>query len=403
MSTQSSTIHQYWRRNLFVCFIGSLTTIIAMTLLLPFLPVYVEELGITDHGAIAQWSGAIYSATFLTAALTAPLWGKLSDRFGRKVMLIRASLGMAIAMSLMGLAHSPWALLVLRLLAGLLGGYASGSMILVATQTPKEKTAWAVGVLSSGIMTGNLIGPLIGGALPQMIGIRDTFLCVGGIIFLTFLGTTFLLKEAPVEVKKKSATNKSGFYTLLKQYPTVGIMFLTGSLFLFANMSIEPIITLYISQLTQDSTSVTFIAGITMSAMALGSILAASRLGKLGDKIGHRQIIVGGLFASALLLIPQAFVSTPWMLIALRFLMGIALAGILPCVTSMIRHTMPSDKVGEALGFSTSAQYLGQVAGPLLGGYTAAHAGITPVFIGTAVIMFLAALLNIYSVTKTRR
>jgi MFS transporter, DHA1 family, multidrug resistance protein len=135
----------YWRRNLAVCLVGSFTTIVAMTLLLPFLPIYVEQLGVTDRAAIAQWSGIAYGATFFAAALVAPLWGRLADRYGRKLMLIRASLGMAVAMSLIGMAHNVWELVGLRLFAGFAGGYASGSTILVATQTPKARSGLALG------------------------------------------------------------------------------------------------------------------------------------------------------------------------------------------------------------------------------------------------------------------
>src|SRR6202044_371170 len=181
----------YWRRNLAVCLIGSFTTIVAMTLLLPFLPIYVEQLGVSDRAAIAQWSGVAYGATFFAAALVAPLWGRLADRYGRKLMLIRASLGMAVAMPLIGMAHNVWELVGLRLFAGFAGGYASGSTILVATQTPKARSGWALGMLTSGIMAGNLVGPLIGGALPPLIGIRGTFWLAGGVIFLAFLATTF--------------------------------------------------------------------------------------------------------------------------------------------------------------------------------------------------------------------
>ena len=106
----------------------------------------------------------------------APLWGKLADRYGRKLMLIRASLGMAMAMSLIGMAHNVWQLVALRLLAGLLGGYASGSTVLVATQTPKARSGWALGILSSGIMAGNLVGPADRRLLPPLIGMRATFL-----------------------------------------------------------------------------------------------------------------------------------------------------------------------------------------------------------------------------------
>jgi MFS family permease len=166
---------RYWRRNLAVSLAGSFTTIIGMTLLLPFLPLYVEQLGVTGHAAIAQWSGIAFGATFFAAALMAPIWGRLADRYGSKLMLIRASLGMAVAQSLMGMAGNIWELVGLRLFAGLAGGYASGAMILVATQTPRARSGWALGMLSSGMMAGNLVGPVIGGALPPLIGIRATF------------------------------------------------------------------------------------------------------------------------------------------------------------------------------------------------------------------------------------
>src|SRR6202142_4478322 len=199
--------HSSWRQNLAVCLVGSFTTIVAMTLLLPFLPIYVEQLGVSDRAAIAQWSGVAYGATFFAAALVAPLWGRLADRYGRKLMLIRASLGMAVAMSLIGMAHNVWELVGLRLFAGFAGGYASGSTILVATQTPKARSGWALGMLSSGIMAGNLVGPLIGGSLPPLIGIRGTFWLAGGIIFLTFIATTALIKEEkrPASTKKAPA------------------------------------------------------------------------------------------------------------------------------------------------------------------------------------------------------
>ncbi|ARP86446.1 MFS transporter [Bordetella genomosp. 9] len=383
----------HWRRNLAVCVFGSFTTIVAMTLLLPFLPLYVEQLGVTDHAAIVQWSGVAFGATFFTAALTAPLWGRLADRYGRKLMLIRASLGMAIAMSLIGMATSVWQLVGLRLLAGLLGGYASGSMVLVATQTPKSRTGWALGVMSSGIMAGNLAGPLIGGALPPLIGIRVTFLACGALIFIAFLVTVFLIKEERRPRPSKSADKpKTGWAAVPDKGPLIA-MLVTGALLMLANMSIEPIITVYVAQFAEPG-NVTMVSGLVMSATALGSILSASRLGKLADRVGHWNVIIGCLAACAVLLIPQAFVTQSWQLVALRFLMGLSLGGLLPCIASVIRHNVPERVAGGMLGYSTSAQYVGQVLGPLAGGFAGGHFGMRSVFLGTCVLMALGALYN---------
>jgi MFS family permease len=388
-----------WKRNLIVCVFGSFTTIVGMTLLLPFLPIYVEQLGVTDHAAIVQWSGVAYGATFFTAALTAPLWGRLADRYGRKLMLIRASLGMAVAMSLIGMAHNVYELVGLRLLTGLLGGYASGSTVLVASQTPKARSGWAIGVLSAGIMAGSLVGPLVGGVLPPLIGIRSTFYLSGGIIFITFLGTTFLIREGARPQGARGSKSRGG-WSLLPDKRPVAAMWVTGLLLMVANMSIEPIITVYVAQLVE-APQVTFVAGLVMSAAAFGSLLSSSHLGKLADRVGHWRIIIVCLAVSALLLIPQAFVTSGWQLIMLRFLMGLSLGGLLPCIASVIRHNVPDTVTGSMLGYSVSAQYAGQVIGPLAGGFIGGHIGMRAVFLGTSVLMALGAIGN-FIVEKKR-
>ena len=385
-----------WRRNLAVCMFGSFTTIVAMTLLLPFLPLYVEQLGVAEHAAIVQWSGAAYGATFLTAALVAPLWGRLADLYGRKLMLIRASLGMAVAMALIGVAQDVYQLVGLRLLAGFLGGYASGSMLLVATQTPKARSGWALGTMSSAIMAGNLVGPLLGGALPPLIGIRATFFAAGAVIFIAFLATAFLIREVPRPRNAQGKRLGAGWASIPDKGP-VTAMFVTGMLLMLANMSIEPIITVYVATLVRDPSQVTRVAGVVMSAAALGSILSAAQLGKLADRIGHWNVIVACLAVSALLLVPQAFVTAGWQLVLLRFLMGLSLGGLLPCIAAVIRHNVPENAAGQMLGYSVSAQYVGQVAGPLLGGYVGGHIGMRAVFIGTCVLMAAGALGNAWA------
>ncbi|WP_407528781.1 MFS transporter [Methylobacterium oryzisoli] len=387
--TEGMAAETHWRRNLVVCVFGSFTTIVAMTLLLPFLPLYVRDLGVADEAAIVQWSGIAFGATFFSAALVAPLWGRLADRYGRKLMLVRASLGMAVAMSLIGLAQDVWQLVGLRLLAGLLGGYASGSMVLVATQTPKDRSAWALGVLSAGIMAGNLVGPLVGGVMPPLIGIRATFFAAGAVIFGAFLATLALIREAPRPPRE--ARQAAGGWAQVPDKGPALAMLATGLLLMLAVMSIEPIITVYVAELVSDPARVTLVAGLAMSATALGSILSAPRLGRLADRIGAWPVITGSLAVSALLLVPQALVVADWQLVALRFLMGLALGGLLPCIASVIRHSVPDRVAGTMLGYSTSSQYAGQVLGPLLGGFAGGHFGMRSVFLATALILAAGA------------
>ncbi len=342
----------HWQRNLAVCVFGSFTTVFAMTLILPFLPIYVRQLGVQGHAAIVQWSrhrlcGDVHHGRIGGAAL-GPSWRPLwpQAHAGPRQP------GMALTMSLIGLSANIWQLVGLRLLAGIAGGYSSGATILIAVQTPRMRSAWALGMLSSGVMAGNLLGPLVGGSLPPLIGIRATFWGAGALIFTAFLATAFLIREAPRPAQAARDRPKGG-WSQIPRKGVVAAMLATGLLLLFANMSIEPIITVYVGTLVDDPGRVTFIAGLVMSAAALGSILSASQLGKVADRIGHSTVIILALTAAGLLLIPQAFVTAGWQLIALRLLMGLALGGLLPCIATVIRHNVPDHFVGGRHGLFT--------------------------------------------------
>src|SRR6201996_3139604 len=250
----------HWRRNLAVCFFGSFTTLVSMTLLVPFLPIYVQELGVSDPAGITQWWALAFGATFFAAGLVSPLWGWLADRYGRRPMLIRASLGMAIAMSLMGMAHGGCQLVAGRLLSVFLGGYSSSATVFVATQTPKARAGWALGVLSSGITAGGLVGPLVGGVLPPLIDSRETFFISGAIIMVAFLLTVTLIREAPRSAAQRQARKESGGWRAIPDKRPIIAMLVSGVLVTTANMSIEPIITLYVGQISPGA-NVTLVAG----------------------------------------------------------------------------------------------------------------------------------------------
>jgi MFS family permease len=391
----------YWRRNLYVCLLGSFSTVASMTLILPFLPLYVAELGVHSQRAVMQWSGIAFGATFLAAGIASPFWGRFADRYGRKLILVRASLGMAIVISTLGLAQNVYQLVMLRLLAGLVGGYASGSIILVATQTPKSRSGWALGMLSTGVLTGSLVGPLIGGILPELIGVRQPFFLAGGVIFLAFLCTCAFIKEVPRRRYSKAEESSGSMWSKIPNPVPVIAMLATGLLLLFANMSIEPIITVYVSQIMLDSAHVALISGVVMSATAFGGILAAPKLGRLSDKIGAWNVVIGCLLVTSVLVIPQAFVTTEWQLVLLRFLMGMSLAGLLPSITTVIRHNVPNAIAGGILGLSTSSQFAGQVAGPLAGGFIGGHCGMRAVFFATSALMLFGGLGN-YIISKSK-
>ncbi|MGJ0524018.1 MFS transporter [Burkholderia gladioli] len=390
----------YWRRNLAVCVFGSFTTLVSLSMLLPFLPLYVEQLGVHSPAGIVQWSGVAFGATFFGTAITAPLWGRLADRYGRKPMLVRAALGMAVVMSLIGIAHSVAQLVALRLAAGLIGGYASASIVMVGTQAPRERAGWALGVLSTGALAGNLVGPLVGGFLPGLVGIRGTFFVGGAMIAVAAAATIGLVREdfdRRIDARRDSAgATKAGRATMPRAAgrAALGALLLTAMMVLLANMSIEPIITVYIGQLGVAHAALARTAGIVMAASAFGSMLTAPRLGALADRIGGWPVIIGCLLVTGLVMLPQAFVTHWWQLAVLRGAMGMSLAGLLPAIAKLVRHSVEEHRSGSVLGYLQSAQFSGQVVGPLIGGQIGAHVGLHAVFFVTSALLVLCAALN---------
>ncbi|MGL5825258.1 MAG: MFS transporter [Nocardioides sp.] len=397
VATATDRTGAHWRRNLWVCVGGSFTTGVGMTLLVPFLPLYVRELGASTDAEVLRWSGIAYGATFFTAALTAPLWGVLGDRYGRKLMLIRASLGMTVAMSLIGLAQTVWHLVALRLLVGLLGGYSSASTILVAAQAPQERSGWALGVLSSGIMAGAVAGPLLGGVLPELIGIRQTFYFTGALIFCAFLATAFLL-QGDATGRSESAPPAEGrgyvHERSMSSGRSVTILLITASMLMFGTMSIEPLVTAYVTEI-DGAARATLWGGLVLALGAAGSIASAPLIGKKADRFGYRRVIVSCLVGAAFCVLVQGYVQSAVQLALTQLALGACLGGLMPAVTAAIRQVTPSDRVGRTLGLGVSAQYVGQVLGPVTGGLVAATAGFRSVFAITALVLLFAAALNV--------
>ena len=389
-----SGVNPYWRRNLYVCLFGSFVNMAGMTLLLPFLPNYIRDLGVSDETAVVFWSAAAFSASFIAAGLVSPIWGYLADLYGRKPMLIRACLGMTVAISAMGMARNVYELVALRALAGFLGGYTSGCVILVASQTPKNKSAWALGKLSIGSLSGSLAGPLIGGVLPKLMGLRETFWITGATIFVAFLLTTFVIREDRSLRPRRENGRLPSLRRLVTDWRPILLMLASACLLLVANMSIEPIVTLYVGQIARPGDDVVLYAGAAMSAGAFAAIIAAPTVGRWADRHGHWRLVALSFAAAGALLVPQAFVEAPWQLVALRFLMGLALAGLMPAITSLIRRSAPDAAIGRILGLSQSAQYFGQIAGPFAGAAVAARFGMRSVFLATAMALMATAVAN---------
>jgi MFS family permease len=379
-----------WKRNLYVCWFGMFVTGIGMSQIAPILPLYIKQLGVNDPGSISQFSGLAFGITFIVSAIFSPIWGIAADKYGRKPMLLRASLGMAVVIGSMGFAHNVYVLIGLRMLQGVITGYGTACTILIATQTDKEHSGWALGVLSTAMTSGSLIGPMVGGFIVEHLGMRSSFFIIGALMMIAFITTTLFVKESFVRQDTKVPRFKEVWSSVPEKSLTI-TLFITFFVLTMAMYSIEPIITVYVAQLTQTTHYVALIAGIAFSASGLASIIAAPRLGKLSDQVGAHKVILVALIVAGILFIPQAFVRNPWQLAGLRFLFGLAAAGLSPSINALIKKITPDPLIGRVFGFSNSASYLGVFGGAVFGGQVAAWLGIRYVFFITSALLLINA------------
>lgn len=380
-----------WQRNLFITWLGCFLTGAAFSLIMPFLPLYIEALGVTGHQSLNMWSGLVFSITFLFSAIASPFWGSLADRRGRKLMLLRSALGMAIVMVLMGMAQNIWQFLALRAVLGLLGGFIPNANALIATQVPRHRSGWALGTLSTGGVSGALIGPLIGGLLADQYGLRPVFFITATVLFICFLLTLFCVREQFTPVQKKDVLHVRQVFASLKSPKLILSLFVTTMIIQIATGSIAPILTLYVRELAGNISNLAFVSGLIASVPGVAALMSAPRLGKLGDRIGPERILVFMLVISVLLLIPMAFVQTPWQLGVLRFLLGAADGALLPAVQTLLIYNCTNQVAGRIFSYNQSFRDIGNVSGPLLGAAVSASYGFRAVFCMTALVVLFNA------------
>ena len=379
-----------WKVNLISVWFGCFFTGLAISQILPFLPLYVAQLGVTSHEALSMWSGLTFSITFLVSAIVSPIWGSLADRKGRKLMLLRASLGMAIAILLQAFATNVWQLLILRGVMGLTSGYIPNAMALVASQVPRERSGWALSTLSTAQISGVIGGPLMGGFLADHVGLRMVFLITAILLIVSFLVTLFLIKEGvrPTVKKGDRLSGKAVFSTL--PYPALVIsLFITTMVIQLCNGSIGPILALFIQSLSPHTTNIAFLSGLIAAVPGVSALISAPRLGKLGDRIGTSRILMATMAVAVVLFFAMSFVTSPLQLGILRFMLGFADGAMLPAVQTLLLKYSSDQVTGRIFGYNQSFMYLGNVAGPLMGATVSAMAGFRWVFAATAVVVFI--------------
>jgi MFS family permease len=386
---------QQWKINLAVLWVGNFLVMAGMTMITPFLSLYLQQdLGVAGEHRISLWAGLIFAANFVTSFLFQPLWGKLSDRYGRKMMLLRSGFGMSIVIVLMGMATSPWHLLLLRIANGVISGFSPAAVSLVSGGTPKERMGFAMGTLQSGATAGTILGPLIGGLMADTFGFRPIFYMTGTMLFLASALSGFMIKEnfdREAAARKPQASLLKGFRNLMR-IPQMPVLLSITFLIQFAMLSPMALIPIYVQQLHGTTENLAFWAGFVGAVTGLSNMVSAPVLGRISDRVGPKWILLVSLIGAGLMFIPQSFVGTVGQLLVCRFLLGCFMGGLIPTVNALIRRYTPDGQDSRAFGFNSSALALGNMTGPVTGGVLSGLIGIEGLFIMSGLFLFATSL-----------
>jgi DHA1 family multidrug resistance protein-like MFS transporter len=385
-----------WQRTLVVVWIAEFIGLIGFAMVMPFLPFYVQELGVSDPDQVKFWSGLIVSAQAVTMAIFAPIWGSLADRYGRKIMLERAMFGASLVLTMMAFVQNPQQLLLLRLIQGCLTGTVPAATTLIATAVPRDRTGFALGWLQMGVFGGISVGPLVGGLIADTLGYRTSFVFTGALLFLAGLGVAFFVHERferPTDVD--GAERKHLWDGLALVIRSRDLLVVLGTRFLTrtGTRAIGPILPLFVAVLLPESTRVATMAGIVTGASAAASSVGAVVLGRTGDRVGYRRVLLASAAATAGFYALQATVTSLTQLILLQICAGLAISGTISALSALLATLAPEGKQGSVYGIDTSVTSASNAVGPMIGAALAVALSLRSTFVFAAGLFFLAAAL----------
>ena len=382
-----------WKRTVYISLLCVFCTSFGVSQLAPILPLYFHDLGVKTPEAMSLWSGLATGATYLIVCLAAPFWGRVADKKGRKITLIRSSFGMALCNLLLAFQTTPEGVVLIRLVQGLVSGFYTATITLIASETPLERTGWALGLLASANLTGSLIGPLIGGYLADIIGIRNDFILVGILMSIAgVLATVFIHENYQPKANVEKLT-LSKLKEKIPEFNSIVALCIASFIYAICIMSLQPVISIYIKGIVPSNTgNVAFIAGAVFSAMGIAQLISSSPLGKLVDKIGPRKVLMISLIYVGILNIPQAYVSDVYQLAIIRFLQGFGLGGMLPALNTYLSSKTPREFTGQVFSYNQSSLFLGYFLGSIGGASLMAWLGFTTLFWASGGLFIVSAL-----------
>ena len=356
---------------------------------MPFLPLYFRELGVTDTGDIALWTGMTLGVSPAIAALTAPLWGRVGDRFGSKLLVQRSLVSFIAVMIAMAYVTRAWHLFALRAIQGFFAGYGPLTLSMAALSAPRDKVASAIGTVQTAQRMGPTLGPVIGGILAPVVGLRNAFLVAAGFYVVAFILLTFLFHEPPRQAARRSDGSKMPFTSILAFENFMLVMFLIFGLQL-VDRSFGPVLPLYLGEIGYAPDRVPIIAGILFSILAftgaLGNQLSSVLLRRHSPRVVVAWTVLVGASALALFTASEAV----WALAVSLALVGLCIGTSITTAYAAGNAVIPHEVHATAFGFLTGAALIGIALSPVLSGLVAARSIRAVFIVGIISLVILA-------------
>lgn len=377
------------------------------TMLIPFLPLYlVNELGATDAN-VNMWSGICFAVTFAVTAVMAPIWGKLSDTKGKKLMVIRSGALIAVSYFLAGIVTTPLQLAIVRIFQGFAAGLWPASLALMSAYAPKNRIGLCMGIMQSANISGGVIGPLLGGTLAQTLGMRPCFYIGATTLTLIVIITILFIKEPPKEAKAQiihndtPKTKPKSVYLSLFEKESIRVLLITACLANMVIMLVQPIMTLYVKQLIGNTNNLLFISGLIFSLVGFAGALASPVWGTQGQKRGFIITLRLALLFAGILGMLQSVPDSILYFAVFQFCIGLGFSGIFPSANAMLITQTDQSERGAAFGLLFSAQMLGGTIGPISSGVLASVIPLRYIFLLSGSILFLTSLYLFFFAPKS--
>jgi DHA1 family multidrug resistance protein-like MFS transporter len=379
-----------WKVSFAAVFASQLVAVLGFSMFVPFLPLYLGELGVASAGEQALWSGVIFGITPLLSGLASPFWGALGDKFGPKAMLVRAQLLGGISIGLMAFAPNPLWLLGFRVLQGFVGGNMGPAVALAAAVSPPARLGTMLGLMQLAIYAGASVGPLVGGLLADAVGYRLAFVVTALCQGVAGLLVIFLVRHSGrVETRRKEQTVLGDVGILLTTPALLSVVAVAFGVY-FANGALQSVLSLFVESLHEGG-SVAFTVGLIFGVSAVASAISAVVSGRLSDAVGHRTMVVVALAGAALAAAPLAFATSSGQILIGRFVMGLFVGGALPLINVLAARIGGAERRAGAIGVAQMAGSLGLASGPLTGSAVAATFWLGAPFLLIATVLAIGA------------